>query len=136
MISTMPMREDNYDGPHRVELHCHTKMSAMDGLNEPDKIVETAARWGQPAVAITDHGVVQSFVDAAHAIDPKKFGDDAEKKERYKKFKVIYGMEGYIVDDEGVTKPDGTPYDLELDKEAIRKLPELFKAVEELKARL
>ena len=98
-ISTMPMREDNYDGPHRVELHCHTKMSAMDGLNEPDKIVETAARWGQPAVAITDHGVVQSFPDAANTAKKlAKGGTD---------IKVIYGMEGYLLPDEEIIRENG-----------------------------
>ncbi|MBR4812690.1 MAG: PolC-type DNA polymerase III [Lachnospiraceae bacterium] len=121
-VDTRIKRSDNAP-EKRVELHCHTQMSDMDAVVDTATIVKRAFEWGHPAIAITDHGVVQSFVDAAHAIDPKKFGDDAEKKERYKKFKVIYGMEGYIVDDEGVTKPDGTPYDLELDKEAIRKLP-------------
>ena len=109
-VSTEPQREDTYEGQHRVELHCHTKMSAMDGLNEPDKIVETAARWGQPAVAITDHGVVQSFPDAANTA--KKLAKGG------KEIKVIYGMEGYLLPDEeivrnGITEPslikeDGT----------------------------
>ena len=115
-------RKDNAE-VKRVELHCHTQMSDMDAVVDTATIVKRAFEWGHPAIAITDHGVVQSFVDAAHAIDPSKFGDDDAKKEAYKKFKIIYGMEGYIVDDEGVTKPDGTPYDLELDKDAIRKLP-------------
>ena len=106
----------------RVEFHCHTQMSDMDAVVDTATIVKRAFEWGHPAIAITDHGVVQSFVDAAHAIDPSKFGDDEEKKAAYKKFKIIYGMEGYIIDDEGVTKPDGTPYDCELDKEEVRKL--------------
>ena len=57
------IREDTYPGK-RVELHCHTKMSDNDGFNEVVDIVRKAAHWGQPAVAITDHGVVQAFPDA------------------------------------------------------------------------
>ncbi len=107
----------------RVELHCHTQMSDMDAVVDTATIVKRAFEWGHPAIAITDHGVVQSFVDAAHAIDPKKFGDDEAKLAAYKKFKIIYGMEGYIVDDEGVTKPDGSPLDLVADAEEIKRLP-------------
>ncbi len=107
----------------RVELHCHTQMSDMDAVAEAGELVKTAFAWGHPGIAITDHGVVQSFVDAFHAIDPKKFADDPEKTAAFKKFKIIYGMEGYLVDDEGTTKPDGTPFNLEEDKEEIKKLP-------------
>ncbi|MBO6065782.1 MAG: PolC-type DNA polymerase III, partial [Lachnospiraceae bacterium] len=107
----------------RVELHAHTQMSDMDAVTDVKKLVKRAFEWGHPAIAITDHGVVQSFVDAFHAIDPKKLGDDPEIQERFKKFKIIYGCEGYIVDDEAVTKEDGSPLDLEEDKDAIRKLP-------------
>lgn len=71
----------------RVELHCHTKMSDMDGVSEVKDIVKRAKRWGMPAIAITDHGCVQSFPDANHALDK---GDP---------FKLIYGVEGYLVDD-------------------------------------
>lgn len=71
----------------RVELHCHTKMSDMDGVSEVKDIVKRAKKWGMPAIAITDHGCVQSFPDANHALDK---GDD---------FKIIYGVEGYLVDD-------------------------------------
>ncbi|CUX52304.1 DNA polymerase III PolC-type [Clostridium sp. C105KSO15] len=71
----------------RVELHCHTKMSDMDGVSEVKDIVKRAKRWGMPAIAITDHGCVQSFPDANHALDK---GDS---------FKLIYGVEGYLVDD-------------------------------------
>ncbi len=71
----------------RVELHCHTKMSDMDGVSEVKDIVKRAKKWGMPAIAITDHGCVQSFPDANHALDK---GDN---------FKLIYGVEGYLVDD-------------------------------------
>lgn len=96
-------RMDTYEGKKRVELHCHTKMSAMDGLNEAADIVKTAAKWGQPAVAITDHGVVQSFPDAAKAA--KKLAGD---KENPINIKVIYGMEGYVFDDSDCHNEDGT----------------------------
>ncbi len=71
----------------RVELHCHTKMSDMDGVSEVKDIVKRAKAWGMPAIAVTDHGCVQSFPDASHALDK---GDD---------FKILYGVEGYLVDD-------------------------------------
>lgn len=93
-------REDNYEGPHRVELHCHTKMSRMDGLNDVDKLIRTASFWNQPAIAITDHGVVQSFPDAANTAS-------AIAKDG-KEIKVIYGMEGYVFEDRGCIAPDGT----------------------------
>ncbi len=71
----------------RVELHCHTKMSDMDGVSEVKDIIKRAKSWGMPAIAVTDHGCVQSFPDANHALDK---GDT---------FKILYGVEGYLVDD-------------------------------------
>ena len=69
------------------ELHCHTKMSDMDGVTDVKDIIKRAKKWGHKAIAITDHGCVQSFPDANHALDK----DDT--------FKIIYGVEGYLVDD-------------------------------------
>ncbi len=71
----------------RVELHCHTKMSDMDGVSEVKDIITRAKKWGHKAIAITDHGNVQAFPDANHALS----SDDS--------FKVIYGVEAYLVDD-------------------------------------
>lgn len=78
----------------RVELHAHTKMSAMDGLSDVKEYVKRAKAWGHKAVAITDHGVVQAFPEAAKAA-----GGD---------IKIIYGVEGYLLDDSDLINPDGT----------------------------
>lgn len=81
----------------RVELHCHTKMSDMDGVSSVSDIIKQAIRWGHKGIAITDHGVVQAFTEAFHTIgDIKK----AYKKKGEKlDFKIIYGVESYLVDD-------------------------------------
>ena len=71
----------------RVELHCHTKMSDMDGVSEVKDLIKRAKQWGMDAMAVTDHGCVQSFPDANHSV------------ERGDNFKVLYGVEGYLVDD-------------------------------------
>lgn len=73
------------EGAKRVELHLHTKMSAMDATSDVAEVVRQVAAWGHPAVAITDHGVVQSFPAAYDA--GKKYG-----------VKVLYGIEGYLVE--------------------------------------
>ena len=72
----------------RVELHAHTQMSDMDGMTSCKQMVNRAHDWGHPAIAITDHGVVQAFTEANHVVE--NFKDD---------FKVIYGCEAYLVDD-------------------------------------
>ena len=90
----------------RVELHCHTKMSDMDGVSEAKDIVKRAYKWGHKAIAITDHGAVQGFTDAGHVWDDlwgdvkkkcKESGEELPDKQSF--FKVIYGVEGYLVDD-------------------------------------
>ncbi len=93
-------RKDNY-GEKRVELHAHTMMSDMDAVIDPGVLVQTAFDWGHPAVAITDHGVVQGFTEAYHHYKDKKMcgSKDAEVSERAKKFKIIYGCEIYLVND-------------------------------------
>ena len=90
----------------RVELHCHTKMSDMDGVSEVTDIVKRAYQWGHPAIAITDHGVVQAFPDANHLVEDlwkkekeKRKAAGEENPDRNDFFKVIYGCEAYLVDD-------------------------------------
>lgn len=92
----------------RVELHAHTMMSDMDAVVDVKKLIRRAFDWGHPAVAITDHGVVQAFPDAGNALNPKSFSDPTEQA-RAKDFKVIFGMEAYLVDDikEVVTNGQG-----------------------------
>ena len=80
-----PERQDRAE-EKRIELHAHTQISEMDAVVSPTDLVMQAYRWGQPAVAITDHGVVQGFPEAMDAA--RKCG-----------IKVIYGVEAYLVDD-------------------------------------
>ena len=67
----------------RVELHLHTRMSNMDALTDTAAVVKRAIKWGMPAIAITDHGVAQSFPDAWHTGEGK--------------IKLLYGCEGYFL---------------------------------------
>lgn len=88
-------KADNYP-EKRVELHCHTNMSSMDAVTDAVTLINRAAFWGHPAMAITDHGIVQAFPDAMYNMP--------------KGFKVIYGCEAYVVND--------------LDKQKILKNPD------------
>ena len=86
-INCLPdmIKKQDLASEKRIELHCHTSMSALDGITSVTKLVKRAIEWGHPALAITDHGVVQAFPDAMHAA-----GED---------IKILYGVEAYLVDD-------------------------------------
>ncbi len=89
----------------RVELHMHTQMSQMDAITPCTELLNRAMQWGMKSIAITDHGVVQSFPDAHKLLD----GMDYSKTD----LKVIYGVEGYLVPDKKavVTKDKGQTID-------------------------
>lgn len=95
------LRQDQAE-EKRVELHLHTRMSTMDGLTDLTAAFQTAARWGHKALAITDHGVVQAFPEAAKAA--KKTG-----------VKAIYGVEGYLLPDTvpATVKEEFVAFDIE-----------------------
>lgn len=91
-------RQDNAP-VKRVELHLHTQFSDMDALTNIPKLLKRAASWGHRAIAITDHGVVQGFPPAFHAFED--IHDSYKKKEKECPLeKLIYGVEGYLVDDD------------------------------------
>lgn len=86
-ISSFINKRRDLSSVKRTELHCHTKFSEMDGVSRVEDILSTADSWGWNSLAITDHGNVQVFPAASHM------------KLNNPDFKVIYGLEGYLVDD-------------------------------------
>lgn len=85
IMEISPVLRQDLATEKRIELHLHTKMSALDGLCGIKDVIKRAVSWGHKAVAITDHGVVQAF--------PEAYGLAGDK------IKIIYGMEGYLYDD-------------------------------------
>ena len=87
-----PRREDRAV-EKRVELHLHTRMSAMDALTDTKQVIQQAAAWGHRALAITDHGVTHSFPEALAAASKTKVAGTDEP------IKLLYGCEGYLIND-------------------------------------
>lgn len=92
MAGKKPARQDSAV-QKRVELHLHTTMSAMDALTDTSSVVKQAAKWGHKAIAITDHGVLQSFPDAMKTASKTKVAGTDEN------IKILYGVEAYYVND-------------------------------------
>ncbi|MCR5655450.1 MAG: PolC-type DNA polymerase III [Lachnospiraceae bacterium] len=112
------------DAPQkRVELHCHTKMSDMDGVSDVVAIMKRAYKWGHKAIAITDHGVVTALADVFHDwcdlwdAEQKRCKEEGIEADRQKFFKLILGVEGYLVDD--LKQPVVNPKDYDLDEDYV-----------------
>ena len=95
------IRQDNAE-VKRVELHMHTKMSQMDAVTSATDLIKRAMKWGMKSIAITDHGVVQSFPEAYHLV-----GDDNPD------IKVIYGVEAYLAPDNTKSIYNGKGQDID-----------------------
>ena len=108
-INEVPKPESRKDTAEekRIELHLHTKMSMMDALCDTKAVIKKAIEWGHPAIAITDHGVVQSFPDAYSASG------------RGEKIKVLYGVEAYFQNDMDERVAVHGPGNMRLDEEYI-----------------
>ena len=101
LVETVKVERQDAAEEKRVELHMHTNMSTMDALTKAEDLIARAVQWGHPAVAITDHGVLQSFPAAFRAAKGK--------------IKLIPGCEGYLIDEkEVIADADGSPYDREI----------------------
>lgn len=88
------MSKENTDTP-RVELHTHTMMSAMDGVIDATTLVKHAVKMGQKAIGVTDHNCVQAFPDLYHAVEAVNKGKEGDER-----FKVLYGAEMNVVNDD------------------------------------
>ncbi len=98
LAEALPLRTDK-SAEKRIEFNLHTNMSAMDGIAAAEDYIKTAMRWGHQALAITDNGVAQSFPAAMESVKEEDF-------------KIIYGIEGYMIDDEMSIVDNVKPYNL------------------------